>query len=323
MDDARRDAFRLTILCGGLGGARLAMGLQAAGIEGHACFVTNVGDDLVVRGALVCPDTDAVLYALAGLFDDERGWGIRGDTFPPPGDGEHAWFNVGRQDRLHHLRRAELMGRGASLSSATRQLREELGVRSEVLPVTDALVRTRIRVNDAWLAFQEWLVRDHAQPTPHEVSYAGAAAAVPAPGVLEAIAAADVVVLASSSPVASIDPILAVPGVRQAVADRSATTVAVSPVASRLPLRTERDVRRSSARERLLEAVGVPHTAVAVAERYVGLADVFVLDPADRSDVDDVEALGFEVLVHPVAGTSANDRRDLVDALLALTWRRP
>lgn len=306
-------APRITVLCGGLGGARLALALQEAGLEGSSAFVTNVADDIVWDGALVCPDTDAVLYSLSGVFDHERGWGVKGDDLPPPNG---AWFSVGARDREHHRHRQALLG-CAPLSEATAIMAEELLIMSTLVPATDAPVRTMVHAGGRWTGFQEWLVRDHAPPAA-AVRYDGINDAVAAPGVLDLLADSDVVVLASSSPVASIEPILALPGVRDVLQARRGPTAAVSPVLLRRPPVTARDERRATARQHLLAAVGAAHTPVAVAARYAPLVDTFVLDPADAGDASAVVELGLCPEVAPVTGESAEDRAALVDCLLQL-----
>lgn len=305
-------APRITVLCGGLGGARLALALQEAGLESRSCFLTNVGDDIVWDGALVCPDTDAVTYSLAGTFDHGRGWGVVGDE--PPASG--SWFTVGPRDRAHHVRRQTLLNSGLPLSTVTAQLAADLGVTATIIPVTDAAVRTRVRHGGGWSGFQEWLVRDHA-PQPEAIAYAGIAEAVPAAGVLAAIRDSDVVVLASSSPVASIDPILNVAGVHAALERRVGRTVAVSPIARRRVPDCERDLRRAAARERLLTAVGETATPVAMAARYADLVDAFVLDPVDACDAGAVGALGVRPVFAPVTGLTAGERAALVELLVA------
>ncbi len=304
---------RVAVLCGGLGGARVALALQAVGLEGSACFVTNVGDDLAVDGLLVCPDTDAVLYALAGCFDEERGWGVRGDTFGPRGSEELPWFHVGTEDRRHHVARAALLRDGITLGEATRRRAEALGVRAAVVPVADTPVRTRIRTRDGVLAWQEWVVREQGEPEPLGVEYAGAERATASPMALDAIRGAELVLVAPSSPIASIAPILAVPGVADALAETR--VVVLSPVVTRRPPALERDVRRHRLRAALLRTVGVAHDPVGVASWYHALAPTFVLDPADAQDAPAVEALGIEARVAPGRLTDVDGLRHTIGAI--------
>ncbi len=312
--------MRITVLCGGLGGARLALALQKAGLESNTTFVTNVGDDWEINGLLICPDTDAVLYALAGLFDEERGWGVRGDRFDPFDAGPD-WFHIGARDLAHHRRRTDLLRSGRSLTEVTGLLAAELGIRARVLPVTDMPVRTWIRTSNGALAWQEWLVREGAEPQVEGVIYRGIEEAVAGEAVLSAILDADLLVFAASSPVASIGPILACGEVRPAIQKRTGPTVAISPVAHCRPLVLDRDLRRARARAALLRSAGVEHHPVAVARGYAGCIDAYVLDEADAEDAAAVQALGLQVRVAPTVDLSESPR--LVDALLDLLETRP
>ncbi len=323
----------VTVLCGGLGGARVALALRRLGLDGVTTFVTNVADDATVDGLPVCPDTDAVLYALAGRFDEERGWGIRGDEFVPAA-GEAGWFHLGVADREHHRRRRALLDAGRSLSQATAGLAARAGVVARVVPATDAPVRTRVRSADGERAWQEWLVRDGARPVPTGVRYdglgvgvgggggRGGGGAVPAPGVLDALGAAGLVVVAPSSPVASVGPILALPGVVYALASRpeGARAVAVSPVVARRAPTGERDRRRAHARAALLAAQGYGHDPVEVArwyaERAPGVVGTLVVDPADATDAAAVGAHVSTVRVAPAPTTTVGGLSELLGALL-------
>lgn len=305
----------VTVLCGGLGGARLALALQAAGLEDRACFVTNVADDCEPAGLRVCPDTDAVLYALGGLFDEERGWGIRGDVFPARRHGDD-WFHVGERDRRQHRARTALLAVGLSLSAANALLAARLGVRARVLPASDDALRTHIHTRRGVLAWQEWLVRERAEPPVAAVEYRGLAAARPSAGVLDAVRRAGLLILAPSSPMASIVPTLALPGVVAAIRARRGPTVAISPVVRRAPLRNAGDARRARARAALLAADGHAHDPVAVAARYADLIDAYVLDEADAADASAIARLGPRPLVAPTFTAAGRPR--LLATLLGL-----
>lgn len=307
----------ITVLCGGLGGARLALALQAAGLEARTCFVTNVGDDCEHDGLLVCPDTDAVLYALAGVFDEARGWGVRGDVFPARRDG---WFHVGARDRRQHRARTARLAAGCSLTAATAALAARLGVRATVLPATDQPLRTHLHTPRGALAWQEWLVRERAAPPVLAVEYRGLEAARASDAVLAAVREAALLVIAASSPVASIGPLLALPGMVDAIRARRGPGVALSPVARRRPLRLARDRQRAHARAALLAARGIAHEPAAVARLYAGLVDAFVLDDADRADAGAVAALGLAPLVAPTIDLEGGPR--LVATLLDRLPRR-
>jgi len=292
------------------------MALRTLGLDASATFVTNVADDLTVDGLLVCPDTDAVLYALADRFDEERGWGVRGDRFPDAPAGEDAWFNLGSVDREHHRRRRALLDAGRTLSEATAELASRSGLAARVVPATEARVRTRVRSADGERAWQEWLVRDGAAPVPEGVRYDGLEGAEPSPGVLEAVAGADLVVIAPSSPVASVAPIVGLPGVVDALGSRPRRALVVCPVVTRRPPVSTRDRRRAHARAALLAAQGYGHDPVEVARWYAGRAGgavgVFVVDPADAADAASVGELGFTARVAPGPTTTVEGLSELL-----------
>jgi LPPG:FO 2-phospho-L-lactate transferase len=308
------DDVRITALCGGLGGARFALALQAAGAAARATLVTNVADDWTVDGLLVCPDTDAVLYALQGRYDEQRGWGILGDSFDGTGTSDAPWFSLGEQDRRHHQQRTSLLAQGLTLAEATARMSRDAGLSTSVVPATNSARGTIVTTENGTCAFQEWLVRDHAQPAVSDVGWPEGSDE-PAPGVLRAIREADVVVLTSSSPVASLEPTVTLRGVRdelRARRDSGLANVLVSPVVSSPP-GLERDRRRHHARAALLAARGVAHDPIAVSGLFTDFLTHLVLDPADHRLVDDVDPpLG--AVVAPILAQDAVSRRRLVEA---------
>src|SRR2546422_6808908 len=219
--------MRVTALAGGTGAAKLLRGLASARPRHELTVIGNTGDDTEIWGLHVSPDLDTVMYALAGRLDAMRGWGVADDTFrclEAMGDlGAETWFNLGDRDLATHLYRTRALGDGTPLSAVTAELCRRLGVAARILPMSDDPVRTRVRTPDGWLSFQEYFVREKAQVRVLDVEYAGAAASRPAPGVLEAIREADLVVVCPSNPVTSVGPVLAVPGMAQALADRKST----------------------------------------------------------------------------------------------------
>jgi LPPG:FO 2-phospho-L-lactate transferase len=265
----------IVVLCGGLGGSRCVDALaRAAGAEPVTAIV-NVGDDVEILGLHVSPDLDTVLYTLAGLLDEERGWGVRDETHNALALagrlGGETWFTLGDRDIGLHLVRTRLLRDGVPLSEVTRRLGEALDVAVRLLPVTDDAVRTKIETPAGELDFQEWFVaRRHADPV-LGVRYEGAKEARPAPGVLEAIAGADLVVIAPSNPFVSIGPILAVPGVRVALAGRRVAAVS--------PLVAGKAVRGPLAE--MMESLGHEASAAGVARLYGDLVSTFVVDHAD------------------------------------------
>jgi LPPG:FO 2-phospho-L-lactate transferase len=310
--------MRITVLCGGLGGARLALALQQENLLSETSFVTNVGDDWTVGDLRVCPDTDAVLYALSGRFDEERGWGIRGDVFPPPGPGEPDWFGLGEADRRHHRRRRELSDQLGGIVAATAELAKESGVIGRVIPVTGSPVETQVVTADGVLAFQEWLVRERGRPDVVEVRWPGTEWARASDEALDAIMSAQVIVISSSSPVASIEPMLRVPGIREALESQGADgrVVVISPIVRGRPVQNNRDAARENARAKLLAAWGIPHEPAPVLARYRPWATRAILDPADAGLVPDVEAQGFRVTLAPIVDQSPDARRSLVRGIV-------
>jgi LPPG:FO 2-phospho-L-lactate transferase len=288
----------ITVLCGGFGAARFLAGL--ARVEPDITCVVNTADDLEYEGLHISPDVDTVCYALAGRFDEERGWGLVGDTFRNAealrryGSG---WFAVGDEDLATHLRRSCLLRQGSTLTEATAGLAGALGLRARVLPMSDDPVRTRVITDGGPLAFQDFLVRHRARPEVRSVELEGSEAAKPAPGVVDAVTDADLVVVAPSNPVASIAPILGLPGVAAALEARSAPTVAVTPVVSGQPPATAPERSRAHVRAAFMAARGLEHRALSVARSYRGLVDGFVLDHRDADERRAVEALDLHVLL--------------------------
>jgi len=308
----------IAVLCGGFGAARFLSGLGERGAE--LCCVVNTADDLEYLGLHVSPDLDSVLYALAGEFDEERGWGLRGDTFHCNAAlARHGadWFHVGDRDLATHLERTRQLRAGRTLSEATAELTSVWGVAARLLPMSDSPVRTVVRTDAGPLTLQEYLVRHHAGPRVHGVDHAGRADAAPAPGVLDALAAAELVVLAPSNPVSSLGPILALPGVRETLAARAGGTVAVTPVVNGRPPATPPEQGRARVRAAFMEARGLPHRAAAVAGLYAGLVQGFVLDERDAAaESAEIDALGMRVLCADTLAASPGERRRLAGAVL-------
>ena len=289
------------MLCGGFGAARFLDGLRHRASEAaDLCCIVNTGDDFDYMGLRVCPDLDSVLYALAGCFDERRGWGPVDDSFAAHealARYGHDWFQLGDRDLALSLVRTSRLAEGRSLSDVTSEVCAAWGVRAQVLPATDEAVRTRVRTRSGWLGFQDFVVRELARPAIAEVAYHGAAGATPAPGVLTAIKHADLVVIAPSNPVTSMGPILAVPDVRDAIEGRQAPTLAVSPIVVNAEPSTDAERWRGRLRAVFMAATGLAHRPSAVASAYRDLIDGFVLDERDRDEEGKVLAeLGLPFL---------------------------
>jgi LPPG:FO 2-phospho-L-lactate transferase len=307
----------LVALAGGVGAAKFLRGLLRVHDPGGVVVVGNTGDDLRMHGLAVSPDLDSVAYTLAGLADEERGWGLAGETWNV-GEalvrlGEPGWFALGDRDIATHLLRTRLLAEGATLSAATAEVCRRLGVPVRLLPMSDQRVETRVEVDGPDgpedLGFQEWWVGRQARDPVRRVRFEGVGRARPAPGVLEAIATASGIVLCPSNPVVSIAPILAVPGVRDAIRAAPCRVVAVTPIVGGAPVRGMAD--------RLLPAWGVEVSARGVAGLYAGLADAFVLDAVDAGQAGDVTALGLEAVVVPTLMRTVEDAAALAKAALA------
>ena len=313
---------RVVVLAGGVGGAKFTLGVREAlrrRRAPEATVVVNTGDDLWLSGVRLQPDIDSVLYALAGQNDTVRGWGRAGDTERVNAELQAwgagwPWFTLGDLDLGTHLARTGWLREGASVTEVVGRLsrRWPLGVR--MLPMTDSEVDTRIRFADGTdMHFQEWWTRHRATLAPAAFENPGIAAATPAPGVVEAIADADVVLLAPSNPVVSIGPILAVPGIRAALAATRARVVGVSPIIGGRVVRGMADV--------CLTAIGVETTSAAVAAHYGartagGLLDAWLMAEEDAGAAASVDALGIRAVVAPLWMTDVDASAAIVDAAL-------
>jgi LPPG:FO 2-phospho-L-lactate transferase len=306
-------------LAGGVGGAKLAHGLQAE-VGDALAVVVNTGDDLERHGLLVCPDHDTVLYTLAGLANREWGWGVAGETWSAAEMlatyGEETWFRLGDRDLATHVVRTDRLRRGERLTDVSRHLQRSLGVIAVILPMADEPVRTQVRTDDGWLEFQDYFVRRHQEPAVHEIRFSGASEATITPEVAEAFAAADAIVFCPSNPLVSIAPILAVPGMRDAIAaarGRGVRVAAVAPIVGGVALKGPAD--------RMLVSLGHESSAVGVARLYRDVVDVLVIDEADAALAPEIEGLGLTVLVTDTVMTDDESRRALAAETLEAVIR--
>ena len=269
--------MRVVCLSGGVGGAKLVRGLHDELGPGELTVVGNVGDDVEVLGLYVSPDLDSVLYGLAGLNDEERGWGRAGETWrvlesARDWGGEH-WFQLGDLDIGLHLVRSQALALGERLSAVTRRLTDAAGLATQLIPATDDRLRTRIVTPSGTFGLQEWFVERRHEDEVDGVVYVGADDATPAPGAVEAMLEADLLVLAPSNPYVSLGPILAVPGIHDAVVAREVPCVAVSPLVGGRSVKGPLD--------RMLLRMAGGTTPAHVAQCYEGVVDVLVIDRAD------------------------------------------
>jgi LPPG:FO 2-phospho-L-lactate transferase len=310
--------MRVLCLAGGVGGAKLADGLQQALAPGELTVIVNTGDDLERHALTICPDHDTVLYTLAGIADPAQGWGVAGESWQVMDQlarlGDDTWFRLGDRDIATHLYRTARLRAGARPTEVAFELARALEVPSRILPMSDDPVRTRVRTPDGWLDFQDYFVRLHQAPDVLEVAFDGAAEATVTPEAVEAIRSAEVIVVAPSNPVVSIGPILAVPGLLAeivAARRRGVPSIGVSGIIGGKALRGPAD--------RMMTSLGQESSALGVARRYAAadLIDVFFVDHADEGLVAEIGALGLHVLATDTVMADAASRLRLAREMLA------
>lgn len=308
--------MKIVALAGGVGGAKFAHGLAQHLSPENLTVIVNTGDDFDHFGLHVSPDIDTVCYTLAGLANNETGWGRAGETWQALENavrlGGPDWFRLGDQDLGTHLERTRRLQAGEPLSAITRHFCEVWGIRSTVLPMSDDPVRTMVRVKpDRVLPFQEYFVREQCRPVVTGFHFSGSAEARPAPGTINAIQEADLVVLCPSNPWVSIDPILSIPGIREAIERK--------PVFGVSPLIGGRAVKGPAAK--MFSELGIQPTAKAVAEHYRDLLTGFVLDNTDRSEVTEIAQWGIISLATDILMRDINDRKRLAIEVLSFAER--
>jgi LPPG:FO 2-phospho-L-lactate transferase len=303
----------ITVLAGGVGAARFLQGLLAVHRPSDITIVSNVGDDCEWFGLHVSPDIDIVLYHLAGLADEERGFGIKDDTYNVLERiavyGYDTWFTLGDRDLATCITRSDLLRRGKTLAEATAEIASALLVPARITPVTNDQLRTKIKTDEGTLDFQEYFVRRRTEGHVREVLFEGSDAARPAPGVLEAIAEATTVMLTPSNPLVSINPVLAVPGVSEALSQTEARVVAVSPLVGGKALKGPAD--------RMLRDRGLRADAVGVATLYRDFLDVMVIDQQDADLKPEIEDLGLDSVVTDTIMASMEKKAALARTVIA------
>jgi len=302
----------ITALAGGVGAARFLTGLGKLVSEKDLSIIVNTGDDIELFGLHVSPDVDIVVYTLAGIVDEAKGWGIRGDTFrclealrrfDPD-----VWFSLGDRDLATHIFRTKLLKEGFKLSEVTAEIAKSLGLNVSVLPMTDDKFETRIVTRDGSVHFQEYLVKRGARDEVLGVEFKGADNAEPAAGVIDSLVNAELVIVCPSNPVVSIGTILAVKGVRDALRRTEAKKVAISPIIAGAPIKGPAD--------KLLRGLGLEVSAYSVAKLYADFLDVFVLDTADSAEKEKIEKLGIEVKVTNTIMRTLDDKVQLAKTVL-------
>lgn len=300
----------IVALSGGVGGAKLVQGFSLAAVP--LSVVVNTADDFEHLGLRISPDLDSVMYALAGLADAERGWGVREESwnalemlarYEAP-----TWFQLGDRDLATHLLRTMRLQRGETLTEVTAQLCRALGIRPAVLPMCNTAVQTQVSTPQGWLDFQTYFVKERCQPQVQAVRFTGIESATPSAEVLTAIAAADLIVLCPSNPLVSLDPILNVPGMLEALQAAAAAVVAVS------PLIQGRAIKGPTVE--MLNGLGFEATPLAVAQRYQPFLDGFVLDHRDTDQRVSIEALGLTVVTTETLMETDVEKKHLAERIV-------
>jgi len=302
----------IVVLTGGTGGAKFVEGLRQVTAD-ELTFIVNTADDLEWWGLHVSPDLDSITYALAGLLSRERGWGVKGDTFyclQAMGElAEPIWFHVGDRDLAVHLLRSRMLAQGKTLTEVTTEICGKLGVQSRILPMSNSRVETRVDTPFGELHFQEYFVQRWYQDPVKSVRFAGATEAKPAPGVIESILSASSVILAPSNPITSIGPILAVPGIREALRETHATVAAVSPIIG--------DAAVSGPAGILMAAQGLPVSIAGVAQAYEDFLDILIADLHDAPASRQLDRPGLRVHCTNTLMKTADDKATLARTVLA------
>ena len=307
----------IVALTGGTGGAKLVAGLAALLEPSELTIVCNTGDDCIFHGLHISPDIDTITYTLAGLSDTEKGWGIQGETFAVLEQlrrlGNDAWFNLGDKDLATHITRTRLLNEGRKLAEITDQIRRALGVKATILPMSDDRVETRVTTARGEISFQEFFVKERWKPEVLAVRFDGAEASCPAPGVLDAIAGAEAVIVCPSNPVTSIGPILAVAQIRAMLEKTAAAVVGVSPIIGTVAI--------SGPAHRLMRVRGFEASPVGVAKAYAGFLDSLVIAQEDYGMSSQIDALGVKAVSADIRMNSPADKKRLAGQVLALVGK--
>jgi len=303
----------IVVLTGGTGGAKFVDGLRQVVPAKDLTIIVNTGDDLEWWGLYVSPDLDSITYVLAGLLSKERGWGVKGDTFfclqAMEELAQPIWFHVGDRDLAVHLLRSRLLREGKTLSEATLEIASRLGVQASILPMCNSRVETRVDTPIGELSFEEYFVQRWYQDPVNSIRFAGIAEAQPAPGVIEAILSASVVLIAPSNPVTSIGPILAVPGITAALSNTRAPVVAVSPIVAGAAVSGPAGI--------LMAAQGLPVSIAGVAQAFKDFLDILVVDQRDSQAAEQLRASGLRVHCAATLMRTADEKTALARAVLS------
>lgn len=307
--------MKVAALSGGVGGAKLALGLDRIIGSDDLTLIANTGDDFRYHGLNISPDIDTLVYTLSGKSDEARGWGLADESWAFMGAlgelGEETWFNLGDKDMAMHVVRTNLLRQGERLGVVTDNIRRALGVAARILPMTDSVVPTIVdTVEHGMMPFQSYFVEHQAKPQVRGFTFQGIEFARPAPRVLGVLAAADRVVICPSNPFISIDPILAVPGIRDGLRETSGLVIAVSPIVAGVAIK--------GPTAKMFAELGEAPSALAVAKRYKDVIDLMVIDEQDSASMSEIEALGVKVAATNTIMHGLEEKKALANFVLTV-----
>jgi len=307
----------IVVLTGGTGGVKLIEGLAAEIDPAELTIVCNTADDCVFHGLHISPDIDTIIYTLAGLSDTDKGWGIKDDTFTVLEQlrrlGNETWFNLGDKDLATHITRTRLLKEGHKLAEVTERVRKALGIKATILPMSDERIETRVDTPQGEISFQEFFVKERWSRQVIGVRFHGAETSQPAPGVIEAIERAPAIIICPSNPITSIGPILAVPGIRQALMKTDASIIGVSPIIGATAI--------SGPAHKLMIASGFPASVLGVAKYYSDFLGTLLIADEDRALVEAIENSHIRVIRTAIRMTSRADKRRLAHEVLDLVGK--
>ena len=307
---------KVLALAGGVGGAKLALGLRDILDEESLAIVVNTGDDEEFFGLHVSPDLDTVMYTLGGIANPDTGWGISGETFRSLNRlrqyGVDTWFNLGDLDMATHIRRTQLLGQGNTLSEVTNSLCSSLGIAHSIFPMTDDTLKTIVITEISEMSFQEYFVKNRCDPRVISLRFDSPSECSPSPGFVTALNESDLLVFCPSNPFLSVDPILAVPGVRKKIENFRGARIAVSPIVGGEAIKGPAG--------KILRELGHEVSCVGVAKRYIDLCDVFIIDNVDADLASTIEKLGMRVVVTNTIMNNDQEKRTLAREILSLDY---
>ena len=305
---------KVLALAGGVGGAKLVLGLSKILKPEELSIVVNTADDDMFHGLHVSPDVDTVIYALAGLTNKTTGWGVDGDSFRTLSAlkrlGDETWFQLGDLDLATHIKRTSMLRAGKSLSEATQHLAKNLGILHDVIPMSDDSVKTKAITKSEELDFQDYFVRRKCEPAIQEIKFEGISTAKPSQQFIDAISQAETIIICPSNPIVSIAPIIELPGIKELISNFKGKRIAVSPIIGKQAL-------KGPAAKMMME-LNEDVSSIGVAKRYIGICDWFVIDKADTEEASEIEKLGMNVHITSTIMNSDEEKINLANKILSL-----